>query len=59
VAVFADPFRGEDNILVFCDAYVWADDQFSGKVPANTNFRHFATQIFDAVKGEQPWFGLE
>lgn len=27
--------------------------------PANTNFRHFAVQIFEAVKDEHPWFGIE
>ena len=57
--MFADPFRGADNIIVFCDAWVWSDDKFSAKVPANTNFRHFATTIFDACKADKPWFGIE
>ena len=59
VALFQDPFRGGDNIIVFCDAYIWADENFTHKKPANTNFRHFATQIFDAVKDQHPWFGIE
>lgn len=28
-------------------------------MPANTNFRHFATSVFDAAKDEKPWFGIE
>jgi glutamine synthetase len=27
--------------------------------PANSNFRHFAKQIFDANVEEKPWFGIE
>jgi hypothetical protein len=42
-----------------CDSWVWADDQFTSKVPANSNFRHFAETIFNAVKDEKPWFGIE
>lgn len=48
VAMFNDPFRGGNNILVLCETFVWSDDQFSGLKPANTNFRHFAKKIFEA-----------
>ena len=44
---------------MFCSTYIWADDKFTDKVPSNTNFRHFALPIFDAVKEDTPWFGLE
>ena len=27
--------------------------------PANTNFRHFAKEIFDAAADSKPWFGIE
>ena len=42
VAYFKDPFRGGENLLVMCESWVWADDAFTSKKPANTNFRHFA-----------------
>ena len=28
VAYYRDPFRGGDNIVVMCDCYLWADDQY-------------------------------
>ena len=60
VAYFPDPFRAKDeNILVLCDSYVWADKEFKELKPANTNFRYFAKRIFDAGLSEQVWFGLE
>ena len=45
--------------MVICESYVWGDDQFSHKKPANTNFRHYAAKIFEAVKDEKPWYGIE
>ena len=42
-----------------CEAYVWADPYFTKRKPANTNFRYYAKQIFDAVEQEKPWFGIE
>jgi glutamine synthetase len=59
VAYFADPFRQGDNIIVLCESYVWADENFNRKKPANTNFRHFAEKIFEQVKDYKPWFGIE
>ena len=46
---------------MLCETYVWADSEFTKKVPANTNFRHFAQKIFEfeSVKKESPWFGIE
>jgi glutamine synthetase len=43
-----DPFREGNNILVLCETWIWADENFTTMVPANTNFRHFAKKIFDA-----------
>jgi len=54
-----DPFREGSNILVLCDTYVWADENFTSKRPANTNFRHYAEKIFNAVKDQEPWYGIE
>ena len=42
-----------------CEAWVWADNQFTTRKPANTNFRHYAKTIFDAIKDQKPWFGIE
>ena len=47
VAYFFDPFREGNNILVMCETYVWADEQFTSRIPANTNFRYFAKRILD------------
>jgi glutamine synthetase len=42
-----------------CESYVWVDKDFSALKPANTNFRHYAKQILDAVVEHKPWFGIE
>ncbi|MCD7448055.1 gamma-glutamylcysteine synthetase [Datura stramonium] len=54
-AIFKDPFRGGNNILVICDAYTPAGE------PIPTNKRHKAAQIFSDPKvvSEVPWFGIE
>jgi len=56
-AIFKDPFRGGDNILVMTDAYTPAG------VPLPTNTRAPAADIFDkyekAGNDKDPWFGLE
>ena len=61
VAYFPDPFRGGDNILVMCETFKWEDATCQKLVPSNTNFRHFAKQIFEDPKAaaEEPWFGIE
>ena len=58
-AYFPDPFRRGDNILVMCESWAWEDKTFKKLVPANTNFRHFAKQIFDKCADEEPWYGIE
>ncbi|KAJ0034833.1 hypothetical protein Pint_24944 [Pistacia integerrima] len=56
-AIFKDPFRGGNNILVnvLCDAYTPAGE------PIPTNKRHKAAQIFSDPKvvAEVPWYGIE
>jgi len=53
VAVFKDPFRGGENILVLTDTYT------PGGTPLPTNSRNPAAEIFAKRDGETPWFGLE
>ena len=54
-AIFKDPFRGGNNILVICDAYTPAGE------PIPTNKRHRAAEVFSnpRVIAEVPWFGIE
>lgn len=59
VAFYPDPFLGGDNILVLTETFTWEDNTYQKLVPANTNFRAFCTPIFDALKEEEPWFGIE
>lgn len=52
-AIFKDPFRGGDNILVLAECYN------NDGTPNRTNYRHHAKKSMDLVKEEIPWFGLE
>ncbi|CAN0909878.1 Glutamine synthetase cytosolic isozyme [Linum grandiflorum] len=54
-AIFKDPFRRGNNILVMCDAYTP-----SGQ-PLATNKRCAAAEIFNHpdVAAEVPWYGIE
>jgi len=52
-AIFKDPFRGGDNILVLAETYN------NDGTPNRTNFRHHAKQVMDQAKDSEPWFGLE
>ncbi|KAG6541789.1 hypothetical protein Mapa_016802 [Marchantia paleacea] len=54
-AIFRDPFRGGQNILVICDTYSPKGE------PLPSNNRARAARIFDTeeVAMEEPWFGLE
>ncbi|KAG2710802.1 hypothetical protein I3843_04G046000 [Carya illinoinensis] len=54
-AIFRDPFRGGNNILVICDAYTPAGE------PIPTNKRHHAAKIFSHpdVAAEETWYGIE
>jgi glutamine synthetase len=61
VAYYRDPFRQGDNILVMCEAFNWNDNTCTELIPSNTNFRHFAAQVFNdtKVEGEKTWYGIE
>ncbi|KAJ6916671.1 glutamine synthetase cytosolic isozyme 1-1 [Populus alba x Populus x berolinensis] len=54
-AIFKDPFRKGNNILVMCDAYTPAGE------PIPTNKRFNAAKIFSnpAIAAEEPWYGIE
>jgi len=52
-AVFHDPFRGGNHVLVMTDTYTPQGE------PIPTNTRYPAKQIFDQNLGEEPWFGIE
>jgi glutamine synthetase len=52
-AIFRDPFRKGNNILVLCDTY----DGEGNPLPTNT--RAPAQAIFNKALEEEPWFGIE
>lgn len=54
-AIFADPFRGGENILVLCDCY----DPAGNPIPSNRRAPSLAVFERPEVKAEQPWYGLE
>jgi glutamine synthetase len=53
VAIFKDPFRRGDNILVLTETLN------NDGTPHATNHRHQASKVFEQVKEQQPWFGVE
>merc|ERR1712072_1534837 len=53
VAIFDDPFRGGDNVLVLCETLTPAME------PIPTNTRAAAKALFDQKLDEKPWFGIE
>lgn len=53
VAMYPDPFRLGDNILVMCET--WMSD---GK-PNAYNFRHDAAKLMEKHAAHETWFGLE
>lgn len=53
VAVYPDPFRGGENILVLCEC--WDSDG----TPNKFNNRHECAKLMEAHKKHIPWFGLE
>lgn len=52
-AIFKDPFRRGDNVLVMCDTYAPDDSPH----PTNTRFECNNNMI--KAEAEQPWFGIE
>ncbi|KAH7105545.1 glutamine synthetase [Auriculariales sp. MPI-PUGE-AT-0066] len=52
-AIFKDPFRGGENILVLAETFN------SDGTPNRTNHRHHAQKVMELAKETKPWFGLE
>ncbi|XP_014204298.1 glutamine synthetase 1, mitochondrial-like isoform X2 [Copidosoma floridanum] len=52
-AIYKDPFRCNNNILVLCETYL------SDMTPTKSNKRAAAAKAMDLVKKEEPWFGIE
>lgn len=55
VAMYPDPWRRGDNILVMCEACL-PDGNLT---PIPTNTRNAAAKLFNSKLGEEPWFGIE
>lgn len=62
-AIYKDPFRGGDNILVMCDTYepprMTQDGTMTDIKPIPTNTRHACNEVMEKAKAEEPWFGIE
>ncbi|KAJ9529624.1 hypothetical protein QJQ45_014392 [Haematococcus lacustris] len=62
-AVYKDPFRGGNNILVMCDTYepprLLPDGTVVPMKPIPTNTRAACADVMEKVKDEEPWFGIE
>lgn len=60
-AVYKDPFRGGDNVLVLCDTYEPPRTKPDGTVvpmkALPTNTRCACAEAMDKAKAEEPWFG--
>jgi len=54
VAMFKDPFRGGENLLVLCEAAEPLKSE-----PIGTNTRRAAKALFDQALEQKPWFGIE
>lgn len=53
VAIYKDPFRRGNNILVLCETY-----KFDG-TPTGTNKRQSCADVVNKCIQEEPWFGIE
>lgn len=52
-AIYPDPFRGGNNILVMCDCYK------PDMTPIKNNTRKRCADLMEKVKDQVPWFGIE
>jgi len=55
VAIYPDPFRRGDNIIVLCETCL----PDANLTPIPTNTRNAAKKLFDEAPEEEPWFGIE
>eukprot|EP01025_Chloroclados_australasicus_P047168 TRINITY_DN5241_c0_g1_i2.p2 TRINITY_DN5241_c0_g1~~TRINITY_DN5241_c0_g1_i2.p2 ORF type:complete len:407 (-),score=53.22 TRINITY_DN5241_c0_g1_i2:255-1475(-) len=62
-AMYKDPFRGGDHIIVMCSCYepprINDKGEVSDPVPIPTNTRHDCAIAMEKAKAEEPWFGIE
>lgn len=62
-AIYKDPFRGGDNIIVMCDAYepprINKDGTVAPIKPIPTNTRAACNDVMEKCKDQEPWFGIE
>ncbi|XP_026330133.1 glutamine synthetase 2 cytoplasmic isoform X2 [Hyposmocoma kahamanoa] len=52
-AIYRDPFRRGNHILVMCDTFKYNME------PTETNHRVKCQEAYDKCKDEEPWFGIE
>ncbi|KAG5676310.1 hypothetical protein PVAND_006157 [Polypedilum vanderplanki] len=52
-AIYRDPFRRGNHILVLCETY-----KYDG-TPMKTNNRKSCSEVAEKCKNEEPWFGIE
>ncbi|XP_045531022.1 glutamine synthetase 1, mitochondrial-like isoform X2 [Pieris brassicae] len=52
-AIYKDPFRRGNHILVMCDTYKY------NMKPTETNNRIKCQEAYDQCEDEEPWFGIE
>jgi len=62
-AIFKDPFRMGDNIIVMCDTYepprMTKDGTMTPIKALPTNTRAACAEIMEKAKSQEPWFGIE
>lgn len=62
-AIYKDPFRGGDNILVMCDCYepprANKDGTMTEIKAIPTNTRAACAAAMEKAKAHEPWFGIE
>ncbi|XP_011505450.1 PREDICTED: glutamine synthetase 2 cytoplasmic-like [Ceratosolen solmsi marchali] len=52
-AIYKDPFRRGNNILVLCETYL------ADMTPTKCNNRASANKAMELAKSDEPWFGIE
>jgi len=58
-AVYHDPFRGGNHVLVMTDMWTPTKPDGSGNEPIPSNTRAEAEALFNQKLEEEPWFGIE
>jgi glutamine synthetase len=62
-AIYKDPFRGGNNIIVMCDTYepprLNPDNSVTPMKPIPTNTRFACNEVMEKTMADVPWFGIE